>query len=348
MYLFFSSDIYSLYKKDILSAISLPQDYCLHFRYPKNLIPVEIISDVDSLIGKEGIIVYVSGNIYTQLEKDRNILFFPIRNVRVKNAYFEKATGLVHIFLKLNRFIETKNIPTQELHNANHNLPPHKFIYKINEYSSSIVEWHDKVKKLVSFDKYFQDHLFFNINVRHSEKNYREQVEISYDDTENSSYFELLEDKNYLLDLAIFNSSTDKSKFEDFSLKLSYASENFFITNPESISIGADADNRSYKIITKDIKSVSSSAYLKFQSFNKEKIIYDELLRLNIKRNNKKTLTYLFFSLLGIIGTFLLAFSAGKLASKGLNDSIMGLILVSIIFMGSSAVGQFYYFNKRN
>jgi hypothetical protein len=353
MYLFFSSDIYTLYKKDVLSAISLPEEYCIHFRYPKSLIPPQTLNSVKELIEKEGVIVYVTGNDYNRNVNDRNISFFPLRNVRVKNAYFERGTELLHVFLKLGAFIESSTLPIQVLNNANQDIPPHKFIFNVPAWTSNIAEWHQKVKGLVAFDNDFNNHLFFNVNIRYAEEFSSGQVEISYDRIEDSSYFELLEDKNYMLDVAIYNSSQNINQFEDYTLKLFYDSDDFFVTNPENISIGADADNRKYKLVTKDINSPTSSAYLKFQSFKMENdranIIYDELVRINIKRSSNKVLRFIIFNMLGIAGTFLLAYSASQITNTNANKSLtLFIVFFSILMMGISAVGQFYYFNKRN
>jgi hypothetical protein len=347
MYLFFSSDIYSLYKKDILSAISLPRNYCLHFRYLEDDVPDLIIKNLELLEEKEGIVVYVSGNNPEIDVKDRQISFLPIRTVRVKKAYLDKTTRLVHIFLELNNFIDCKKIPEQASQNSDLSLPPHKFINDINSYSSSIVEWHTKVKQLVIFDNYFENHLFFSANIKNAEENYRDQVEIVFDNMENSSYLSLREDKEYLLEIAILNSTKTVNSFELYSIKLLYESKDFFVTNPERIKVGADLDNRTFKLITKDITTIKSSAFLKIQSLKEESVAYEELLRLNIKRSISKALIYLIFTLIGIVGTFLLALSSGHLATTGLNPSIIGWLALSLILILTAALG-FYYFNKRN
>jgi hypothetical protein len=353
MYLFFSSDISTLYKKDVLSAISLPEDYCVHFRYPKENLLEEFMKRLNGMFEKEGVIIYVSGNDHKKTDQEKEIRFLPIRNVRVKDVYVDDSTGLVHFYLKLGPIIDSNDVPIQEAGNKNRNLPPYNFITHQTHWSSSICKWHKKVESLVNFDNDFNNYLFFNINIRHSEKFYNSQVEIIYDDVESTSIFNLREDKNYLLDVAVYNSSADKNKFEDYSLKIKYDSDDFFITNPEKITIGAISDNRKFKIITRDIKTTSSSAYLKFFSFKNdgsdEVVKYEELVRLNIKRNRSKLFKFLGINLFGITGTSLLAWSASQLSKENTNKGIfLTLSLFSVICILISSTGQFHFFNKRN
>jgi hypothetical protein len=39
MYLFFSSDAFDLFSRDVISALSLPENYSVHFRYQEELLP---------------------------------------------------------------------------------------------------------------------------------------------------------------------------------------------------------------------------------------------------------------------------------------------------------------------
>jgi hypothetical protein len=353
MYLFYSSDISTLFKKDVLSAISLPEDYSVHFRYPKENLQDDFIKKLGGMLEKEGVIVYVSGNDHTKKEEDREIKFFPIRNVRVKDVYIDDPTGMVHFHLKLGPIIDSNDIPLQETGNKDKSLPPYNFIKHQTRWSSSICKWHKKVESLVDFDNNFKDFLFFNINLRHSEKYYNCQVEVAYDSIESASIFKLHEDKNYLLDIAVYNSSADKNKFEDFSIKIEYDTDDFFITNPERIVIGAVSDYRKFKIITRDIKTKSSSAYLKLISYKNDgstdTVRYEELIRLDIKRSSTKLYKFIFISLFGVFGTSMLALSVSQLNKVNANTSFfIPLLVLALISLMISATGQFHYFNKRN
>jgi len=356
MYLFFSSDIYSLYKKDILAAISLPTDYSIHFRYPKKFVPADFFAlpvGIKRLKEKEGIIIYVKGNDNNQLPQNRNISFIPIRMVRVRDIYYDSTTDLVHVFLILGPFIKSDVIPTQVTGNTKMDLPPHKFIHNIDLQSSSLQNWHEKIADLVQFDPFFNDHLFFKINVSHAEESYKDQAEITFDRDEYSSKFQLKEDKDYLLDLAIYNTAIDIKKFEDYYIKLSYPTDYFFVTNPETISIGAMADNRKYQIITKDTASLSSYAYLKVQSFRKDhpndEVIYEEIIRLHIARNKNKVWWYVGLTLTGVAGTSILAYASSLLGSdKPTPDNLPLLFVAGVGLIMLTAAAHFYYFNKRS
>jgi hypothetical protein len=240
--------------------MSLPLNYCIHFRYPSELIPEDIKNDLSSIIEKRGIISYVKGNDNEKVFKDRDVMFLPIRNVTVKEAYLNQSTGLYHFFLELDCFIKSDRIPKQGKPALDEKIPPYSFVYELENFSSQVCEWFEKVQEIIKFDSYFENHLFFNLNIKPARESFQSQVPIYFDKIEKSSFFQLKEDEQYLLEIGLYNSSIDHHKFEDYAVKINYDTDDLFVTNPEKIVVGANADNRNYKIITKDIKTVKTAA----------------------------------------------------------------------------------------
>ncbi len=353
MFIFFSSDIYNLYRKDIISSLSLPNGYGLHFRYPAKLITEDIKKDIFSLRNKEGVITYAKGNDFNKPNSSKHLEFLPIRMVFVKNLYFDNSTALYHFFFELGNFIQTNDMPAQHVPALDTTLPPYSFIYWQSKWSSKICKWYEKIEELIAFDTYFQNHLFFNINLKCSGIYSKLQAPIIFDKTDRSYYFQLKEDSNYIVEVSLFNSSIKHNSFEDYAIKIDYETQDLFITNPPKIIVGANADNRNYKLITKNINSIQTSSYIKFQSIHTEEknenTKYDELIMLSIKKNTSKLVIFMIIAALGFWGTMAGAFATSEISKNNGNKHLEILLYaVSFLLFLGTGIGQFYYFNKRS
>jgi hypothetical protein len=350
MYLFFSSDAFELYRRDVISSLALPQGYCTHFRYPQKLLPKDQ-AFIPSLLGKDGMIVYVRGNDLLKETEDRNIDFLPIRNVTVVDIDDNATTGLVHVYLELKEFIRFDSLKDR-LESAGQKIPPFQFIYQSDDTIGTIqCAWHDKIKELVAFDEVFKDKLFYQLNIRYRGANDNGHALIKYDQAERCSSFKLKDGMQYALDLAIYNSSSNSKDYEKHSIKLDYDRENFFITNPGDIVIGADMDNRSYKVVTKDLKSNQSASYLKIQSSikgqnqdDKEVISCEVVIRLDIQRDKSKLLAQLTASVCTFLGSISGAYGASQLKPDG-NHPVL-FIFVALVFLSITATLQYFYSGK--
>jgi hypothetical protein len=350
MYLFFSSDAFNLYSRDIISSLSLPENYSVHFRYQEHLLPnaADFIANAPT---RDGMIVYVKGNQAGGERAQLNLQFLPMRNVTVIDAFKSDSTGLVHVYLKLGQFITWPDIDRQ-LAGAAGKIPRDKFVYFCESIQGSFIcPWHEKVQELVAFDDRFANKLFFQLDIRMQNGFDRSQAQICFDKDERWSSFELLEDKHYTLFLSIYNSSTDPRDFEKHRIKIDYDTENFFITNPDSIVIGADRDDRSYKIVTKDIKSIRSSSYLKIQSLFKEhenpdveSMSCEDVITLGFKRDPAKLWALLFLSLFTFFGSLLTSYGASQFKPGGFYPGLF--IAGGVVCFLVSAGGQYFYFNK--
>jgi hypothetical protein len=350
MYLFFSSDAFDLYRRDIISSLALPQGYTTHFRYPRKILPND--QAFTNLCGQDGMIIYARGNDLSKRIEERNLDFLPIRSVSVADIDDNKTTGLVHLYLKLGEFIKSDSLKIR-LENAYELIPPYKFIYQDNTvFGTTQCAWHDKMEELVTFDEVFKDKLFYQLNIRYQGTDGNGQAVIDYDSAERGSAFQLTEGKQYALDLAIYNSSRRAADYEKHSIRLDYDRENFFITNPGDIVIGADKDNRSYKIVTKDLQSNRSASYIKVQSSlkgehedDKDVIACEVVVRLNINRNSNKLWAQIFASICTFLGSVSGAYGASQLKPNGYYPA--PFIIIGLMFVLGASVLQFLYSGKR-
>ncbi len=351
MYLFFSSDSNELYRKDIISTLALPENYCIHFRYDKAFVSSDVFLNYRKARGKDGIIVYVQGNRGEPAE-DRNLKFLPIRNVLVEDCYFEESTNLIHYFLRLGKIVDADGIP---LNNSSHDidLPPNNFVSSVQTCGSVVIPWHLKIKKLIEFDSKFKNSLLFNINIRNREKWDNLQTLIDFDFADKSSSFRMYEGKIYVLELSIFNSAEDGQTHENYFLDINNKSEDIFISNPERIMIGAEADNRSYKIITKEIKSSKALEFIKFRSLtmdsDKEIELFSEILQLNIRRNISILNKRVGFAILGLMSTGGIAVLSSEFGKDHISSgAFIPCLFIALIFYLFSMKGQFYYTGNKN
>ena len=278
-----------------------------------------------------------------------NVEFLPIRSVSVIDAYIDQTTGLVHVSLKLGDFITCTGLPSQEDKGLTHLIPPYQFVYHLEHqnWSSTNCQWHEKIAELIAFDKIFANRLFFNLNIR-GYGPFAFPTVIEFDRQEKCSAFKFTEDKHYILELAIYNSSVEAKDYGSHILKFNYNEENVFISNPENISIGADKDNRAYRIVTKEMKSNKSSAYIKFQSIfisdSGESIQFEEIIRLDIKRNWFKIRIQLMLSIFSFLGSVSSVYGATQLKPDGNWAPLF--LLIGLVLLVISSSGQYIFFRK--
>jgi len=230
----------------------------------------------------------------------------------------------------------------------NKSLPPYIFVHEVaNGWQTCTL--HEKIAELVAFDARFENHLLFNVSLTSGTANAL-PLQIEYDKLEKTSYYKLEEDKEYVLNMAMFNTSPDHSSYDNFSIKLEYDADYFFITNPERIAIGADADNRHYKLLTTDIKSRKTADYIKLQSIAKngttEEVKYEQLIKIEIHRSKNK-LTYFMIIAAALLATAI----SSPLAVNAFKDGNItpGILFSLIALVGAAAAAgmQFHIFNKR-
>ena len=141
---FFSSDAREKYKGDIFRVLTLPQKYGIHFRYKREWIHPTVLSKLDFLINREGVIFYTKGNNQNLDKAKRKIVNYSIRNVVIKDIYLDKNLDLVNFYLELNDFKDCK--PHENT--AKELLPPYGFISEINVSDGNNNAWNERVSVL--------------------------------------------------------------------------------------------------------------------------------------------------------------------------------------------------------
>lgn len=338
MILFFSSDVNALFQKDVLSVLSLPKGHCVHFRYWESILSPDILRNINSLIGREGLIIYVKGNDPRIPESQRNVTFFPVRRVNITNCRKDEQTRLIHFNLELTEFVDaTVNYPAVNLR------PPYVFVEYGSIATSVYKPWYEKVEDLVRFDASFENSLFFNIKLLDFREGHPTSIDIPFDKDEEASSYKLSEGKSYILDLSIMISDQNFLDLEKYECKLVYDEKDIMISNPDNIVIGTQKDNRRYKLVTKSIENVRSFDYLKIIATKKSGTgeinnFYETIIRFKVCKNAGKAIGFVVLFFLNVIGTALFAFA--------ISDEKFMLILPALFLVMISALGQYYYYNK--
>jgi hypothetical protein len=123
MILFFSSDGNALFKKNVLSSLSLPNGYCIHVRYWKEIIAESVLKKFGRLQNLEALHIYVKGNDLSKEKTDRKVEFFSVRRVQIIDYRTDPRTSLYHFNLELGDFVEPEiSFPDASL------LPPYMFV----------------------------------------------------------------------------------------------------------------------------------------------------------------------------------------------------------------------------
>jgi len=338
MIIFSSSDITALFKKDIIKVLSLPKGYCIHFRYSDHDLMEKVMLKLPHVMNREGLIVYAKDNDSALPIEERNIKFLPIRKVSITNYRKDEQTKLHHFNLELGDFIlcDVEYAPRES-------MPPFKFVSEGSIKTFRIISWIEKVQELVAFDASFERKLFFNVRLNNHGQYGSSYVETPFDKEEEASYFRLSEGQSYILDLSIYISEKDVEEIEKYECKLDYDKKDILISNPSSIIIGTQKDNRRYNLVTKGVDSIRSYDYLKIISGKKENgsvnEFYDTTIRFNIRKSTFKAIRFTLLFVMNLIGTAWFAY----ILSKGLNItwSVIPILMVVV-----SAVGQYYFYNK--
>ena len=297
MIFFFSSDYNALYKKDILSALSLPNGHCVHFRYWESIIAPAIISDLNNLIGREGLIVYVKGNNPDLPEDQRQVSFFAVRKVEVRKCRKDDQTQLIHFSLELKGFIDNSaliDFPPAD------SRPPYIFVNNGTIRTSPGTYWYQKVDDLVVFDPSFKNSLFYHINLKKFDYGMPVGIDMPFDNEEETTLFQLSEGDSYILDLSILISDPEVKEFEKYECNLEYDQKDILISNPSSIVIGAQRDNRRYKMVTKSIENVHSFDYLKVIASKRTApdtvdTFYETIIRFKVCKSKWKAVWFVAF-----------------------------------------------------
>jgi|GEM_PF-1314131 len=342
MILFYSSDANALFKKDILTVLSLPTNQSVHFRYSQNFVAPDLLATLSQQEGREALIVYVKNNNPDIHEDQRVVHTLPIRRAIIIRTRIDEHTQLVHFSLQLEEFITCDVAYPADPGK----IPPRQFVSHADLKTFTRISWHKKIEELVNFDNNFQESLFYYVQINKTKNGGVVSIDPRFDPYEEASYFKISEGRPYQLDLSIYISETNADDFEKYECKLEYNQKDFVISNPSSIIIGTQMDNRRYKLVTKTIDTVKSFDYLKLiaQKTDGSTVtqFYETLLRFHVRKSRSRALLFVFYILLSVFGTALVATSRNKVG-----DYLIGQICVGVAFAVGAALGLYYHFNKR-
>ncbi|CAD7778061.1 MAG: hypothetical protein KBONHNOK_01092 [Candidatus Methanoperedenaceae archaeon GB50] len=92
----FSSSYRERYRQDNINVLAHPPGFVMHFRYDRKWVDDKLLNDIDSLKGKEAIIVIVDS------EKGNNGVFpkfYPVRKAKIIKA--ELSGSVLHVYFEL-------------------------------------------------------------------------------------------------------------------------------------------------------------------------------------------------------------------------------------------------------
>lgn len=249
---FFSSDARPLYKRDVFRALSYPDGFVIHFRYTPNHVDVDYSA---SIKGKSGAIFLTSGNDLKKPEDQRQINNIFIRDVTVVDAYHEDDTDLVHFYLQLGAFKDSKldvNLASKL---------PAKFVAEHDVANGNIIQWHQVIKLIKGS---FPNELFYKFKINNIEND--DNLPIHYDASERQSFYQLTDETTFKLDMAFFD--TESSSSNDYhSMRIKSMNDQLLnVSSPDLIKIEGRYDNRTFTVLTKSISSSTIFTYLHFET----------------------------------------------------------------------------------
>lgn len=313
VYGFFSSNSRPLYEDDIHAALSLPVGYVLQFRYNSAWIHPDILSDIDFLSYKRGVI------FYTYITGDNSPENISVREVRIKKMVFEKDTEIYNCFLELGSFVDARidGLSKKE-------TPPHYFATIIELASSTATSWISRVHDL-------KDKLTFKsfINIKDL-SDLHNTINLKYSDSDNGSYYELDDETEYFM-------TVNYADFTDSGLfNYVYDSTRIIVNAPSDFRLGAIKDTKTHSIVTLASGRERIFTYLKLKCHLKEVSSVDnstkeQSIRLKIKKDIKRSAAFSVFFTIGA-----LAILVGQTLSKSVVESFpkgssLTILVISVI-----------------
>lgn len=320
----FSSDARPLYKKDIFRVLALPKDYVIHFRYQTKYLSDDF-NHISELKDKRAIVFFTIGNDLELAEEARNITNIAIREARIVDAIQEENTGMYHLFLKLLDFVNA-SIPIGQT-----NMPPSKYVSKIKVTNLQKDIWINRVNEVKH--KYQNTMLFLVDGIYEGEK----RLELNYSNEFKNSYYQLFDDKQYLLKISFFDPSQGRN-----SISVHEENHLVYFNMAGKFSIETKLDDRIYRLATKNLESDKASTTLTFLSTGEEnQSTFDVGISLNIKRKRWKTLIFGICSSAILLGVVL-----GNYSFKGSSPKYY-LAIIALVLVGVGPAILFKTLNKK-
>lgn len=326
---FFSSDARPLYIIDILRTLALPRKSVIHFRYDQKYVDEDIKGNMNSFIGYEGIIFYMTGNLLSKREDKRIINTYSIRKVIIKDIECSDITGLYHFYLELGDYCDCKLDQRDEKN----------FVSKIQISDDKEQKWIEKVKSIKDSIEY--NVMFFNYEILDSNM---EVLNPEYTKLIHTSVYNLNDESEYIMKCSFYD------KLEGSSYLEINDSEIIKIYHKDKSGIGAVIDDRQYKISISTIAQSSVADMVRL--FPKitdtdDSIFYDVVTLFKIKKRKRKGILFgLYTSLLfasAIVAQLLSSWI--KEAKPWLHIAVVSIVIWISVWILSALL--YLHFNKK-
>ena len=322
----FSSDSRNLYKADIYRALSMPDDYLLHFRYKYKYVD-EKIKENKNLIGKKI-------NIFYTITKDNKpVEYISIREATIYHIEKSDYTELFNVYMKLGKFIDA------EINNETENI----FLGYKTLNKKVNVSWKNRVDKV---NDYFEDELiyYFIKNITSKEG---EVIEINND--EKNSYYALQQGSEYLINLAVGNPKLKIGSDFDNNLDINTNNADIVINSILPIELSAQFDDIQIPFFVKHSDYPKVSSHIIFQPNIKDKKVKEFVSYIKIEKKNSKGKSIYFglLSLIALIGLFLLKDNSKSFTIFDFNLPINYALISGAVLIVLSTSILHYNYNKK-
>jgi hypothetical protein len=326
---FFSSDSRKLYQYDVFQALALPKGYVIHFRYRSSLIQDDIFANLAAVKGNKGVIFYTVGNTSDNNGKidDSRLKHICIREVIIKNVEHDKEyTENVNFYLELGDFKKYEIKDKQEL------LPNSKYVSRINTICNSNIKWVDVIDTV---KHHFDQKLFFNLR---SIRNSCGETLTPTFDKDNKAYYDLDEEKNYLMDISYYDLSDSQS---DISIEPNHGV--ISINYHENYKVNTIKDTDTINFMVHSLNVTKIRTMINFVINNDSQKSYYQL-NVNVRRQKNKPLIFGILTALSSAGLFI-----GQYAAKVSNTMKVasGWIALASVILGFSAYMIYDKLNKK-
>ena len=339
VFAFFSSDAREKYKSDIFRTLALPHKYVIHFRYQTKYIQPKLLSNLNTLLNKEGVIFYANGNDTNKDKDKREITFLSIRNVIIKDIYRDDTLDLVNFYLELSDFVDCKFIENtpKEL------VTPNFSVSEIEIDSGQKNKWGERVNLL---QNYLKNTLYYFIN---SVRQGNTELEPKYSKLAKESFYELNDESDYQIYFSVFDPSNG-----EYGLEVKNSGDTFDIDIPYEHKVAAPRDTELFVLHTHTLQVLSKSEVTTYSIRSSSPTVaptpmIDLSVKLHWKIIKKFWNIVLFgiFSIIAAIGLALAALASTDLSKTSFTMLNIALAVISALLIGFAASLLFWMFNKQ-
>lgn len=337
---FFSSDAREIYKADIFRSLALPNNYVIQFRYQSQYLHKDLFDNLDSLKNRVGVIFFASGND-TEIEKgNRKISISSIRNVVVKDVFYDRNLDLVNFYLELREFTDCKPVDGTPIDN----IPPYLNVSEMLVEDGAKNGWQDRVANI---QQSLPDSLYYFISSIRQGKN--NELKPKYLESERKSYYQLYDESDYQIDFSFFDPSNG-----EFGIKAESVGDIVEFCIPPDYKVGAPRVSKTFELHTHTlpVRYRASKTTLSIKSPQATATTVPTInlsieIGWKVYKKFRNILLFMLFSVFATVGI-----SAATSATKDFSTTTITCtnILIGILslFFIAVASGCFYWlFNKK-